>query len=39
MVRISRQVSKLKEITCNSFKICDEALAVSAEVIGKGIQE
>ena len=39
MVGISRQVSKLKEITCNSFTICDEALTVSAEVIGEGIQE
>lgn len=39
MVGISRQVSKLKEITCNSFTICDEVLAVSAEVMGKRILE
>lgn len=27
MVGISRQVSRPKEVTCNSFTICDEALA------------
>lgn len=39
MVRVSGYVSEVKKITCNFLVFFDEALAVSAEIIGKWITE